>query len=129
MEKQNLCLTGLHISKKISIFIPSFATTLTQSPNNQSSQYSSFNHISLQSAFAYLSTDYGVVVFDLNSNEVKETWRDLGVNGAKLKIFQSTFLGDSIFLGTEQGILVGNLNDNLLDYNNWKRFDQGSFET
>lgn len=85
------------------------------------------NHISFRSDFAYIASDYGLVVFDLKSNEVKETWRDLGVGGSKLKIYQSTFLADSIFLVTEKGVLVGNRNDNLLDYNSWKRFDVGSF--
>jgi hypothetical protein len=85
------------------------------------------NHISLRNDFAYLASDYGLVVFDLKKNEVKETWRDLGASGGKLKVFQSAFFGDSIFMATEQGVLAGNLNDNLLDYNSWKRFDQGDF--
>lgn len=85
------------------------------------------NHIVVNGNFAYLSTDYGLVVFDLVQLEVKETWRDLGPGGEKIKIYQSTFLDDSIFLATEKGILAGDLNDNLLDYNNWLRFDAGVF--
>lgn len=85
------------------------------------------NHITLSGALAYLSTDYGLVVFDLIQLEVKETWRDLGPTGEKIKIYQSTFFNDSIFLATEQGVLVGDLNDNLLDFNNWRRFDAGVF--
>jgi ligand-binding sensor domain-containing protein len=85
------------------------------------------NHVSLWGDYAYLAADYGVVVFDLKSKEVKETWRDVGINGGKLRINQSTFQGDTIFLATEKGVLAGNLNDNLLDYNNWKHFDQGVF--
>ncbi len=84
------------------------------------------NHISFRNSFAYLSTDYGVVVFDITKQEVKETWRDLGATGATLKIFQSTFLNDSIFLATEKGVLAGNLNDNLLDFNKWSRFNAGA---
>ena len=83
------------------------------------------NHISIHENLAYLAADYGLVVFDLNQLEVKETWRDLGIAGAKIKIYQSTFKGDSIFLATEQGVLAGDLDDNLLDFNNWKRFNTG----
>ncbi len=83
------------------------------------------HHIAFKNNFAYLSMDYGVVVFDLNRKDIKETWRDLGETGNQLKINQSTFFGDSIFLATTKGVLGGNLNDNLLDYNNWKRFTQG----
>jgi hypothetical protein len=85
------------------------------------------NHIAIRQPFAYLAADFGVVVFDLARQEVKETWRDLGVNGVALKIFQTTFKSDSIFLATANGILAGNLNDNLMDFNNWRRFNQGNF--
>ncbi len=84
------------------------------------------NHISFQASHAYLSTDYGVVVFDMTKQEVKETWRDLGDTGGTIKIFQSTFLKDSIFLATEDGVLAGKLTDNLLDFNKWRRFNTGA---
>ncbi len=85
------------------------------------------NHINFKNNLAYLSTDYGVVVFDLNLIEVKETWRDLGPNGELIRISQSTFLQDSIFLATSNGVLAGDLIDNLLDFSKWKRFDANEF--
>lgn len=85
------------------------------------------NHITIQENAAYLSTDYGVVVFDLAQLEVRETYRDLGVGGTQIKIYQSTFYNDSIFLATEKGVLGGDPDDNLMDFNNWKRFNTGVF--
>jgi hypothetical protein len=85
------------------------------------------NHITVKENLAYLSADFGVVVFDLQKQEIKETWRDLGAAGGSLKIRQSLFLSDSIILATEKGILIGNIHDNLLDFTSWKRFDQGAF--
>jgi hypothetical protein len=82
-------------------------------------------HINVASGLAYLATPYGLVVFDVARHEVRETWRDLGINGASLDLYQSAVLGDSIYLATEAGVLAGNLADNLLDYHNWKRHDQG----
>jgi hypothetical protein len=87
------------------------------------------NHVTIRGSLAYLSTDFGVVVFDLVKLEVKETYRDLGVNGSNLKILQSTFLDDSIFLATEKGVLAGDVNDNLMDFNNWMRFSSGVFNS
>lgn len=84
------------------------------------------NHISINGSLAYLSTDFGVVVFDLFQLAVKETWRDIGPGGTALGINQSTFYTDSIFLASDDGILAGKLTDNLLDYNNWERFDTGA---
>ncbi|HEY3403508.1 MAG TPA: T9SS type A sorting domain-containing protein [Ohtaekwangia sp.] len=87
------------------------------------------NHISIQGNYAYLSTDYGVVVFDLAGKAIKETWRDLGNTGQTLQIFQSTFKGDSVFLATETGVIAGDMDDNLLDFNKWKRFSGGDLNT
>ncbi|HEY5690216.1 MAG TPA: two-component regulator propeller domain-containing protein [Cyclobacteriaceae bacterium] len=85
------------------------------------------NHISISGEHAYLSTDFGIVVFDLDKREVKETYRDLSETGEVLKINQSTVLTDSIFLATEQGVIAGSLvgTSNLLDFRSWKRYDQG----
>lgn len=85
------------------------------------------NHINFSDGFAYLSADYGVVVFSMTQLEVKETWRDLGSTGELIGINQSAFKGDSIFLATTNGVLAGDLDDNLLDFNNWKRFDENEF--
>lgn len=84
------------------------------------------NHISTTGTNAYLSTDYGVVIFDLKQLEIQETWRDLGAGGQELSVYQSTSLRDSIYLATPNGVLAGYLGDNLLDFNHWERFDQGN---
>jgi ligand-binding sensor domain-containing protein len=97
------------------------------SANSAISGSKKINGIQVGNGAAYLSTDYGVVVFDLSRSEVRETWRDLGTGGQTLKILASTLLGDSVFLATEKGILIGNRNDNLLDFNKWKRIAQGDF--
>jgi ligand-binding sensor domain-containing protein len=100
-------------------------TTLKNSPTITGSK--KINQVVVRGSLAYLAADYGVVVFDLNQLEVKETWRDLGPAGQLWSINQCTFLNDSIFLATHQGVLAGSLNDNLLDFANWKRFDSGVF--
>lgn len=70
----------------------------------------------------YLCTDYGVVVFDLASNQVRETWRDIGLEGSRLPVQHAATQGDSIFLTSPQGVLAGRLGDNLQDFNHWKRY-------
>lgn len=83
------------------------------------------NDIYQSGPLAFLSTDYGVVVFDLNRNDLRETWRDIGENGTTIKVFDADIKGDSIYLASDKGILAGHLNTNLLDYNFWKRYDAG----
>lgn len=87
------------------------------------------NAVQIHDEFAYIAADFGVVVFDVDRGEVKETWRDLGIGGATLQINEIAFRGDSIFLATAKGVMAGDLDDNLLDFNLWKRFDQGAFNT
>ncbi len=81
--------------------------------------------ISFNEKLCYLSTDYGVLLFDLDQNQIRETWRDLGPAGETLKIFSTTFFSDSVFLATDAGVLAGNPADNLLDFNKWKRMSSG----
>lgn len=87
----------------------------------------SINSVYVHGTMAYFSTDYGVLIYDLSRNEIKETWRDLGEGGTTVRIIGSTIRDDSVFLATETGIIAGALTDNLLDFNKWKRFAEGNF--
>lgn len=87
----------------------------------------SINHISVSGKLAYASTDFGVVVLDIEKKEIRETWRDLGTTGQTIHIYQSAILNDSIFLATEKGVWCGSLKTNLLDFNSWKKFNSGEF--
>jgi hypothetical protein len=88
------------------------------------------NHIIIKEQTAYLSADFGVVVFDMQQQAIRETIREIGPQGTSLKINKAIVLADSIFLATANGILASRSDGtvNLLDFNNWKRFDQGLFE-
>jgi hypothetical protein len=89
----------------------------------------SINHISSRGQIAYASTDFGVVVLDIEKKELRETWRDLGISGQTIRIYQSVILNDSIFLATENGVWAGDLKTNLLDFNSWKKFSTGEFSS
>lgn len=85
------------------------------------------NHIYTLGSTAYLSTDFGVVVFNLINKQVKETYRDLSFTGDLLFVNESVIHQDTLWLATEAGVLAGSLagTDNLLDFRNWKRYDTG----
>lgn len=80
--------------------------------------------ISFHENSAYLSTEFGVVVLDMERLEFKETYANIGVGGSSLRIYGSTIAKGSLFLATEAGVMAGPLtnNVNLLDFANWKRF-------
>lgn len=83
-------------------------------------------HIFLQGQFAYLSTGFGVIVLDLQKNEVKETWKNLGVGGSNLAITACTSDGSRFFIATPQGVFKANITNNLQDFNSWQRYGLSS---
>ncbi len=81
------------------------------------------NHIYFAGNLAYLSTNFGVVIVDVQRKEIKETYRNLGMDGNNLAIYASTISSNRIFLATAEGVLTAPATGlNLLDYNNWERY-------
>ncbi|MEJ1236558.1 two-component regulator propeller domain-containing protein [Chryseolinea sp. T2] len=99
------------------------------SSNSTLSGPRAINDVAIADKVAYLATDYGVVVFNLGNNRVRETWRDLGISGQDLAIRHIALKTDSIFLATPQGILAGKISDNLHDFSKWKRYQYWPFSS
>ncbi len=77
------------------------------------------NNIKIYGDFVYFSCDFGIVVFDIDRKEVKDTWF-IGPNGDHIPIYDLDFLNDTVFAGTSLGIYKAPENSpNLADYNNW----------
>ncbi|MTI20142.1 T9SS type A sorting domain-containing protein [Fulvivirga sp. RKSG066] len=99
------------------------------SSNTQIQGSRKVNHFNFVEDVAFISTDYGVLKFDLNKREVKETYRQLGLDAdsipQELKVSQSTIYNDSLFIATAQGVLAANItqNINLVDYRSWRRYN------
>ena len=74
----------------------------------------------------YLSTDYGISVFDLTSFEFEITYF-ISPTGSETQVLQTTVLNNEIYAVTrEHGIRKGSLsNPFLYDYNQWQTFDAG----
>ncbi len=77
---------------------------------------------------SYISTGFGIVVFDLDRLETIEAYQNLGETGENLQIVESVVFNDSLFLATEKGVIAGSLDPeiNLQDFNNWFRFDSAA---
>jgi len=69
---------------------------------------------------AYLSTGFGIVVLNLERDEISETYF-IGDNGDALKVNQVTSDGTYLYAATDQGIRKGLLSDPfLVDFNSWE---------
>ena len=88
---------------------------------NNSTGSVTVNELKIDGNLAYISTNIGLVVFDVRRREIKNTYRlDSPVN-------TSVVIGDTIFCGTDAGIWLGSLSTNLLDFTNWKKFKDPKF--
>ncbi|MAW21393.1 MAG: hypothetical protein CMD16_03245 [Flavobacteriales bacterium] len=82
----------------------------------------SINNITIRKNIAYLSTSIGLILVDLENEEIKDTY-NLGDASSAYKINGCAFLGDSIITATSQGLFYANVNDpNLSDYSSWSVF-------
>ena len=72
---------------------------------------------------AYLACGFGIVVINLQKQEVKDTYL-IGENGSQLQVNDITVKDNIIYAATEKGLYFADLNNpNLLDYNNWSHVD------
>jgi hypothetical protein len=80
------------------------------------------NHIEFKDKVAYLAYDFGLVLLDVEKQDIRETYQNLGENGSPIAIYKTVFTPDSIFLSTSQGIRGARFaqNINLQFFGNWK---------
>ncbi|RTQ44979.1 T9SS type A sorting domain-containing protein [Hymenobacter gummosus] len=78
------------------------------------------NSVSVARRLAYVNTNFGIVVVDLQRREVRDTYSNIGAGGVVAETFATTVLGDSLYAATSSGLLRGRLTDNLLNYQNWR---------
>nr|WP_294896057.1 two-component regulator propeller domain-containing protein [uncultured Pedobacter sp.] len=79
------------------------------------------NAISFNNGNAYLSCGFGIVVYDLNKREVKDTYY---LGNGNLEILNIAIINDAIFANTADGVYEASLANPLLtDASSWKKHD------
>ena len=74
------------------------------------------NELKIQGNNAYISTNIGLIIFDVRDRKIQYHYKfDSPVN-------TSVIINDSLFCGTDNGILLGKTTDNLQDHSNWNMF-------
>ena len=78
------------------------------------------NEAVFRKQYAYLACGFGIVVFDTEKMEVKDTYI-IGQAGADLEVYQLAFNDSLIFAATPKGLYWSNhLTKDLSNFNNWK---------
>src|SRR4051812_38485011 len=79
------------------------------------------NEITFHNNLAYMACGFGIVVFDMDRFEIRETYI-IGPNGTFVDVFQVAIDDSLLFAATEKGMFEGNyLTKQLENFKNWKR--------
>ncbi|OEK09729.1 ABC transporter substrate-binding protein [Flavivirga aquatica] len=87
------------------------------------------NHFNAYQNYIYISTDYGITVFDLERLEFGDTYF-IGNGGSQIQVNQTTIFGDYIYAAclNDNGIKKANIsNFNLIDFQNWQLVRSGNW--
>jgi ligand-binding sensor domain-containing protein len=77
------------------------------------------NEVTFKDQFAYLACGFGIIVFDTEKLEVKETFI-IGPNGSNLEVYQIALNDSLIFAATPNGLYRSNYKTKILNnFNNW----------
>lgn len=83
----------------------------------------SINNIMVVGDTAYISCDFGVVLFDIPKQEVRDTYK-VGYDGNNIASYGVAIGSQQIAIATEEGLKVANLNNpNLANFNNWQNIN------
>lgn len=88
---------------------------------NKSLSDKTINSIKIKDEFAYIATNFGVVVLNIKKKEITNTYT---LNEVVRSCFK---YNDYIVATTSNGVFQGNVNDNLLDKNNWTKISKYVF--
>lgn len=94
-----------------------FLATATDLPDNKT-----FNKILIREDKAFLGSNFGIVVLNITTREIEESYRYIGSAGAEAMIYDMTFTDDSLFAATNQGLLATSMRQsvNRQYFANWK---------
>ena len=85
-------------------------------PNNKK-----INHFMIYDGFAYISTDYGISLYDINALEFGDTYY-IGPGGSQILVNQTTVFNEFIYVATTTGIRKALVDSpNLVDFQQWNQ--------
>ena len=85
------------------------------------------NNVTIDGDIAYLSMDFGILTFDLNRYEFKDTYY-IGNDAKEVQVLDVMLSGDSIYAKTAGGVYSACLSDNIVDFRYWELLKVGSVE-
>ena len=114
----DLVIVG-YINGNLDIISGNTITNITDIKNSSVAGDKRIKHISFRGTSAYLSTGVGIIDFNLERLEVKDTYNIL--SSGDLAINETAVLNDTLYAATAEGLYYGDLNTDLTIFNNWNQ--------
>lgn len=80
----------------------------------------SINHFIIYGGELYVATNFGVVVYDLQTLLVNNSYTKLGTLNTGTPVNGMDIVDDTLYIATSEGIAIGDLESNLIESNNWE---------
>ncbi|WP_321425298.1 two-component regulator propeller domain-containing protein [uncultured Bacteroides sp.] len=117
----NNALIIVYKNSNIDILINEEIYNIPDFMNKTMSQDKTLNSINISGDYAYLSTNFGILILNLKKKEITNTYV------LNKKVYASVIKENTIYAATENGLFSGQITDNLLDNNNWKKISETVF--
>ena len=76
------------------------------------------NNVYFEDQYAYLACGFGIVVLDMQRNEIKDTYY-IGSGGSAINVRDITTDVNCIYAATDKGVFKALKNSNLTNFNSW----------
>jgi len=97
------CLVVAYNNSNVDILIDDHTYNISDIKRSEISGDKNIYHVRFANRRAYLTTGFGVVVLNLDRQEIKETWY-LGAGGTYTPVYDLAFLSDSLYAATGEGL-------------------------
>ncbi len=77
---------------------------------------------------AYLSTSFGIIVIDINKQEISDSYQFKDIMGAAIPVYSVARFNNYLYAGTNKGVLRASVDSNLSDFQYWRK-NQSGFES
>lgn len=116
-DPQSKCFVVAYNNANIDLIVDDKAINISDIKRGNISGSKKINNIRFRNHCAYLACGFGIVVVDLNRNEIKETYY-LGLDGTYLNVNDLAFKDTLIVAATDIGIMTAPADSRLLHISN-----------
>lgn len=118
-DDRNKQLLIIYQNGNIDILHQTGVSNIPDLRNKQMSASKKINNVLFQGNLAYLSTDFGILVLDMNNREIADTYI-IGPNATEVPVLSTVVHQNQIYALTSTGVFTANVNNpNLVNFEFW----------